>query len=98
MNLSISYRHLDSSESVSKKIEEKVQHLKKYYQGAMNISWVCSVDGHDQHTSEVQVSVDNNQFHAHAVDSNLYATLDAAIAKLEKQMSKESEKKKRRIH
>lgn len=94
MEVKISYRHLDSSPSVNAKIEEKMQHLKKFFHGKLDAHWVCSVDGHDQHTSEVQVNVDGDQFHAHAVDENLYNTLDIAIQKLESQMRKKSEKNK----
>lgn len=98
MNLKISYRHLDSSEAVSGKIKEKMNHLNKFFNGKMDVHWVCSVDGHDQHKSEVQVHIDGREFHANAVDSNLYKTLDIVVEKLEKQMRKHSEKIKNKIH
>ncbi len=98
MNIKISYRHLDSSDSVTAKINEKLSHLKKFYNGKSDIHWVCSVDGHEQHKSEVQIHVDGRSFHASAVNKNLYKTLDFVVEKLEKQMRKESEKQKNKIH
>lgn len=98
MNLKISYRHLDSTESINSRIEEKLNHLKKYFKGKLDIHWVCSVDGHDQHKSEVQVSVDGHRFHSHATDKNLYNTLDVAVDKLESQMRKQNEKIKNKLH
>ena len=98
MDLKISYRHLEPSDSISAKIEEKVKHLKKYFQGKLNIDWVCSVEGHQQHKSEVNVTFGGMSFHAHAVDKNLYASLDLVIQKLEKQIQKKNEKLKNHIH
>jgi putative sigma-54 modulation protein len=80
------------------KIEEKLNHLKKYFSGKLDIHWVCSVDGHDQHKSEVQVNVAGTRFHAHAIDKNLYSTLDVAVGKLESQMRKKNDKLKNKIH
>jgi putative sigma-54 modulation protein len=98
VDLKISYRHLDSSDSISSKIEEKIDHLKKYFSGKLEVHWVCSVDGHDQHKSEVQINVAGTRFHAHATDKNLYSTLDSVVAKLESQMRKKNEKLKDKIH
>ena len=88
MQLVISYRHLESTPSIQEKIEEKMGHLDKFLNGNGHTHWVCSVDGHDQHTSEVQVKVDGGEFHAHATDKNLYHTFDMVISKLESQMRK----------
>lgn len=98
MELNISYRHIEPSEAVSQKISEKVEHLKKYFQGQLKIDWVCSVDGHQQHKSEVNVHYGSNNFHAHAVDKNLYHSLDMVISKLEKQIQKKSDQLKNNIH
>lgn len=94
MELNISYRHLEPSDAVSAKINEKVGHLKKYFQGRLKVDWVCSVDGHQQHRSEVNVHYGSHNFHAHAVDKNLYHSLDLVLSKLEKQIKKKNEKLK----
>jgi putative sigma-54 modulation protein len=98
MEINISYRHLDSSPAVDAKIREKLEHLKKYFHGKMNVNWVCSVDGHQQHKSEVNINVGQNNFHANAVDKNLYNTLDMALNKIESQVRKKNEKVKDKIH
>ena len=98
MNLKISYKHLDSSDAINAKINEKMTHLEKFFTGNVEAHWVCSVDGHDQHTSEVQVNVNGHKFHAHATDSNLYHTLDVAVEKLESQLRKDKEKRKDHRH
>jgi putative sigma-54 modulation protein len=97
MELSISYRHLDSTPSLDAKITEKAEHLKKYFQGKISVDWVCSVDGHE-HTSEVSVHAGHTRFHAHAADKCLYHTLDSALSKMEKQLSRKNSKLKNKIH
>lgn len=98
MELNISYRHLDPSDALSAKIEEKVAHLKKYFHGKLKVDWVCSVDGHQQHKSEVNVHFGSKIFHANAVDKNLYVSLDIVLQKLEKQIQKKNGKIKNRMH
>lgn len=98
MEVRISYRHLEKSPAVDEKIMEKLEHLKKYFKGKLNVSWVCSVDGHQQHKSEVNINMGQKNFHAHAIDKNLYNTLDMALNKLEKQIEKQDSKRKDKIH
>ena len=94
MELNISYRHLDSSDAIKQKISEKADHLKKYFHGKLKVDWVCSVDGHQQHKSEVNVHFGAKNFHAHAVDKNLYHSFDMVLSKLEKQIRKVEDKTK----
>jgi putative sigma-54 modulation protein len=97
VKLNISYRHLESTESIKAKIEEKADHLKKYFKGHVNIDWVCSVDG-DKHSSEVNVHAGKNHFHSHSEDNCLYKTLDIALNKIEKQIRKKNNMLKDKIH
>ena len=97
MQLNISYKHLDSSEAIETQIKNKSSHLKKYFQGRLDVDWVCSIDG-QEHKSEVHVHAGHFTFHAHASDKNLYHTLDMALHKIEKQLSKKNELLKDKIH
>lgn len=98
MNLTISYRHLDSTESLDGKIRDKADHLKKYFNGNVDVNWTCSIDGHDQHKSEVHVHAGHSDFHAHAIDNDLYKTLDKVLSKIEKQIQKKNSQIKDHIH
>ena len=93
MNLTVSFRHLESSPAIEKQIESKAQHLKKYLHDDFNVNWVCSVDGH-MHASDVNISSRSGVFHARAEDSNMYKTLDQCIHKIERQISKKSDQLK----
>lgn len=93
MELKISYKHLESTPAIEEQIKNKASQLKKYFQGKMNVHWVCSTDK-EVHTSEVKVTGSHFACHATAQAENLYKTFDDAIAKLEKQLSKRKDKVK----
>jgi len=97
MKLKISYHHLESTPSIDSKVKEKAEHLKKYFDGKIDVTWVCSVE-RDRHKSEVNVHAGNFHFHADAEDDNLYKTFDEVLHKIEKQVSKKSDKLKDKIH
>ncbi len=98
MNVKISYKNLESSPSIEEKINDKLNHLKIYFSNKMDVNWVCSVDGHQQHKSEVNIHVGHHNFHAHAVDRDLYKSFDHVISKIESQIRKESDKNKDKPH
>jgi len=97
MNLTISYRHLESTPAINKKIEDKANHLTKYFDTEFSVDWVCAVEGHVQ-KSEVNIHAGQDHFHAAAEDGNLYKTLDDVLQKLESQIRKKSSKNKKRMH
>jgi putative sigma-54 modulation protein len=97
MNLTISYRHLESTPSLNQKIEEKASHLNKYFDGQLNVDWVCAVEGQVQ-KSEVSVQSGHDHFHAAAEGQNLYKTLDQVLHKLESQIRKKNNKSKKKLH
>ena len=97
MKLNIVYRHLDSTPSIEEKIREKADHLKKYFDGKIEITWTCSVDN-KLHRSEVNVHAGHNFFHAKAEDDNLYKTMDEVLSKVERQIRKKNNQLKDKIH
>ena len=97
MKLNISYHHLESTPSIEEKIREKAEHLKKYFDGHVEVNWVCSIEK-DRHKSDVNVHAGNFNFHATAEDDNLYKTFDEALHKLDKQLKKKNEQVKDKIH
>ncbi len=97
MNLNVSFKNLDSSPALVSKIEKKAEHLKKYFQGKMNIRWICSIEGGLQR-SEVNIHAGQSNFHAHAEDKCIYNSLDLVLNKLEKQLQKKSMKMNNKLH
>ena len=98
MNVKISFKNLEPSAAVEEKINDKLEHLKIYFKNKMNVNWVCVVDGHHQHKSEVHINVAHHDFHAQAVDRDLYKSLDMVMKKLESQIRKVNDKVKAKNH
>lgn len=97
MNLNIVYRHFDSTPSIETKIKEKASHLTKYFNGNVEVNWVCSLEK-NFHKSDVNVHAGHNVFHASAQDDDLYKTFDEVLPKLERQLREKNKKIKDHIH
>lgn len=90
MIVDIHFKHMDASDSLRDYAQEKSLKLKKYLDGKVHITWTFDRD-HGEFIS-----------HCHAVGSHLdifgegrseeaYATVDMAVAKLEKQLRRHKE-------
>ena len=97
MELKISYGHIESSQHIETTVKNKIEKLKKYFQGKMNVDWICSLDG-TIHTSDVTITGDHFTYHAKSENDNLYKTFDDILPKLEKQLKKRKEQTRSIIH
>ncbi len=98
MKVTISFKNLKHTPALDSRIHEKSATLEKFFDGGdSRINWVCYVnDG--VHHAEVKLHGLNHEYHATAKSDNLYKTFDLAVNKLEKQLSKQKQKTKNRIH
>ena len=92
MDISITYRHIESNPKLEELIHQKANKLNKFFQGNFKIEWVCVKNG-DIYESDVSVHGVHFSLFAKSSDDSLFKTLDQVITKLEKQISKVKEKK-----
>lgn len=86
MNLEISFRHMEHTESIDEKIKEKmVKFSKKHLAANSTVSWTCIVE-HNSHISSVNVVNNGENYHVKAEADSMYKTIDQALQKLEAQM------------
>jgi putative sigma-54 modulation protein len=97
MELIVSYHNMESSAGVESHIREKCEKLKKYLDGNFKINWTCEVNKLE-HKSHVTITGKDMNYHADAVEDNLYKTIDSVLAKLEKQVAKKKEMMTNKIH
>ena len=97
MDLKVTYKHIESTPAIEEQIKRKSTKLKKYFNGRIDVDWICSVEG-GVHSSDVSVRGDQIHFHATSSDDNLYKTFDSVIVKLERQLSKKNQQLKAKIH
>lgn len=85
MNISITFRHLDSSDAIKDYTHAKVSKLQKLLRQPMRAKVTLSVDKR-KHVAEVQISSGGEHFDAKEATSDLYASIDRVSDKLEGQI------------
>lgn len=86
MNIEITFRHMDHTESIDEKIRQKLEKFgNKHFSANAAVKWTCIVE-HDEHLASVHVSDRGHEFHVKAGSDNMYKTIDQVISKLESQI------------
>lgn len=97
MKVTISFQNIEHTPSLDSRINEKSEKLKKWLEGKSHLKWNCYIkDNH--HYAEVDMVGPRCEFHATAKSDNLYKCIDLVINKLEKQISKKTDKVKNKLH
>ncbi|MFT6630931.1 MAG: putative sigma-54 modulation protein [Bacteriovoracaceae bacterium] len=97
MKIVSSFKHLEHTPALDAKIEEKSQKLKKFFDGNFEVHWTCYVRDDGAHCAEIKLLGPSFEYHATAHSETLYKSLDLAVNKIEKQMSKKKDKWKSKI-
>lgn len=97
MNITISFKNLEHTESLDERIKEKTSKLEKLFNGRVDIKWTCWVKEGGHH-AEVKINGPHFNYHASAVSDSLYKTIDLALNKTQKQITKKKERWKNQIH
>ncbi|MBI1911852.1 MAG: ribosome-associated translation inhibitor RaiA [Deltaproteobacteria bacterium] len=93
MNITVTFRHMDSSEALRKYAEEKTERLAKYLVEPIEVHWVLSVEKIRQ-IADITVTANGVTLKGQGDTSDLYAAIDMGIDKVENQVRKHKEKVK----
>ena len=85
MNISITFRHMDSSDAVKAYASEKVAKLQRFLRKPMSARVTLSLDKLLQ-AAEVRISSGSEHHEAHEASEDMYASIDKVIDKLERQI------------
>jgi len=86
MNLEITLRHMEHTESIDKKIREKIEKFaKKHLSSNAIIKWTGWVENQD-HLASVHAVDKGHEYFAKAKTESMYKTIDQAVHKLEAQV------------
>lgn len=97
MELKLNFTHMETSPTVESHIREKSERLKKYLDGKLQIEWTCAAT-RNEHVSSINVTGKDIHYHAVASAESLYKTIDLALEKIERQISKKKEKVTNKHH
>ena len=95
MNISITFRHMESTDAVKTYATDKIGKLQRMLRQPMKVEVKLSTQ-HRNHTAEVDVHAGAEHFHAHETSEDMYATLDQVADKLERQVRSRNEEKKKK--
>jgi putative sigma-54 modulation protein len=95
MKVTTTSRHYDLTAALKDYAESKVHNLKKYFDQIVNAHITFSLEKY-RHTVEISVHVNGGDFQAKEVSEDMYASVDGAVEKLERQILKYKGKIKKR--
>jgi len=87
MNVSISGRHMDVTDAIRGHVENGLDKLHGHFDKVIDVDVVLSVEKH-RRIAEFNVHANGLRINAKEASEDLYAAIDAALAKAEKQVRK----------
>lgn len=95
MNISVSFRHMDTSEPLRNYVEEKLARLTKYVEEPIDAQVSLTVEKKIRHKTVVTLVAKGVTIKASAeVIDDMYAAIDSVVDKLERQLKRYKEKLK----
>jgi putative sigma-54 modulation protein len=97
MNLTISFKNIDSSEALKEFIRNKSENLTKYFQGRISLTWVISLE-HQNRIAHCHLVGNMMDYFGESSTSDFHASVDDALDRIEKQIRKHKEIVKDHLH
>lgn len=91
MQINIQGHHVDLTDSMQDYVHEKFQKLDRFFDHINSANVVLKVEKIHQ-IAEATLLVNQGELHAQAEGDNMYASIDALIDKLARQLNKHKEK------
>ena len=85
MNISITFRQMETTEAVKGYANEKVSKLQKFLKQPLHGTVTLSCQK-TLHIAEVDLHAGSEHFHAHEASEDMYASIDKVTDKLERQI------------
>jgi putative sigma-54 modulation protein len=85
MRVAFTFRNLDSSEAIKSYATEKISKLQKYLRAPLNAEVTLSLARH-LHRVDIAVAADGHRYAGHEESEDMYAAIDLAMDKLDRQV------------
>lgn len=85
MNISITFRHMDTSEAVTKYASAKIAKLQRFLRNPLMGKLTFSID-RKKHVVEARISSGGEHVEAHETSDDMYASIDRVMDKLDRQI------------
>ncbi|MDR3607949.1 MAG: ribosome-associated translation inhibitor RaiA [Oligoflexia bacterium] len=97
MLMNISFKQMDSSETIKAYVNEKSEKLQKYFDGRITVTWTLSHEKLNR-VAHCHLLGNNMDYFGEATTEDFYASIDLAIDHIEKQLRKHKEIVKDHLH
>ena len=91
MNLNVTGHHLDITPAMREHLTSKLERLTRHFDHVIDINVILAVE-RTQHKAEANVHVRGKDLFAESHGEDMYAAIDALVAKLDRQIVKHKEK------
>ncbi|HEX6996694.1 MAG TPA: ribosome-associated translation inhibitor RaiA [Gammaproteobacteria bacterium] len=91
MQLSVTGHHIDVTQALRDYVGTKLSRLERHFDNMTDIHCVLTIEKL-LHKAEATVHMGGGTIHADAVESDMYAAIDALVDKLDRQVKKHKEK------
>ncbi len=91
MQVNITFRHLEPTEALKAHVRDRVEHVKKYVDRPSEAHAVLHVENLDHH-AEITVKAGRFLLRGTGRSPDMYASIDAAAERIERQLKKHKEK------
>src|SRR2546423_13884003 len=93
MQLSVTFRHMDSTEALQRYAREKVERIRKYFPDPIKAHVVLVCDRGYNHTADVMITLHNGLvIKGVETTEDMYSSIDLVMAKIERQVRRYKEK------
>ena len=86
MNISITFRHMESTDAVKGYANDKVAKIQKFLRQPLKAQVTLSCQQNRLHSAEVDIHSGHEHHHAHETSEDMYATIDKVMDKIERQI------------
>jgi putative sigma-54 modulation protein len=91
MQVNITFRHLEPTEALKSHVRDRVEHVKRYIDRPSEAHAVLHVENLDHH-AEITVKAGRFLLRGTGRSQDMYASIDAAAERIERQLKKHKEK------
>ena len=91
MHITINGHHVEVTKALREYVVNKLSRLERHFDQVTNIDVILSVEKL-RHKAEATIPVNGSNLFANAEDQDMYASIDALVDKLDRQILKRKEK------
>lgn len=95
MQMTVTFRHMETDEGVKEYVREKVQKLQKYIENPRDVHVVLSSERF-RHIAELTITGDGMVLNSQARNNDLYSAIDNMVEKMIRQIKQRRERLKRK--